>query len=89
MKDYVNKFAVAVSGERTEVMISFVQESPDLTMVNLPQPGEGMGTIPSRTQQETVAELIMSEKSARRLAEIILSTLERGSGKRPAPLSRN
>ncbi len=87
MKDYVNKFAIAVSGERSEVMLTFVQESPDLSLLNLPQ-GEGSGPI-SRTQQETVAELIMSEKSARKLAEMILGTLERGAKRSPSPLSKN
>lgn len=81
-KEYVNKFSVAVSKERSEVIIACVQESPDLNALTMPHPGETVGPLPSHTNQELVADLIMSEKTARRLAEVILQTLDRTNAPR-------
>ena len=65
MMQYVNGFSCAVSKDKSEVVINFVQKVPDV---------EDDGTVSETT--EKVASVIMGRESAKQLTDALAEFLE-------------
>lgn len=74
MYNYVNKINIGANQDKTEVLISFIQETPQF---NAPQVDtEGNVTMQANLQTNTVADIVVTGTFAKEIARLILSITE-------------
>lgn len=76
MQNYINKFNIAINGNRSEVLINFSQSVPQIPnqVANSAEPTEvPVETIP-------VANLVMTEEVAQNLLQMLQDILKDPSG---------
>lgn len=74
MYNYVNKINIATNQDKTEVVISFIQETPQF---NAPQvDAEGNVKMQTSLQTSNVADIVVTGTFAKEIARLILSITE-------------
>ena len=74
MKEYSNAFQLALNSDKTEMVLSFIQETPEVSLK------DGKFSITGITREE-VSGLIISPSMAKNVAENILAILNTGDQK--------
>lgn len=71
MYNYVNKINVGANQDKTEVLLSFIQETPQF---NVPQvDADGNVTLQTNIQSNNVADIVVTGEFAKEIARLILS----------------
>ena len=71
MYNYVNKINVGANQDKTEVLLSFIQETPQF---NAPQVDEaGNMTLQANIQSNNVADIVVTGEFAKEIARLIIS----------------
>ena len=71
MYSYVNKINIGTNQDKTEVLLSLIQETPQF---NVPQvDADGNVTLQTNIQNTNVADIVVTGEFAKEIARLILS----------------
>lgn len=74
MYSYVNKINVGANQDKSEVIVSFIQETPQF---GIPQADEnGTVSLKASIESNKVADIVVTGEFAKEMARLILSVLE-------------
>ena len=74
MYNYVNKINIGANQDKTEVLISFIQETPQFNAPHID--AEGNVTLQTNLQTNNVADIVVTGTFAKEIARLILSITE-------------
>lgn len=74
MYTYSNKINIATNQDKTELVLSFVQESPQFSTIT--NDGEEKPILQSTLNSEPVANIVVTGSFAREIARLILSVMD-------------
>ena len=71
MYNYVNKINVGANQDKTEVLLSFIQETPQFNVAQAD--ADGNVTLQTNIQSNNVADIVVTGEFAKEIARLILS----------------
>ena len=74
MYSYVNKISVAANQEKSEVVLRFIQESPQF---GIPKTDiDGKVSLETSIESNKVADIVVTREFAKEMAQLILSIVD-------------
>lgn len=74
MYNYANKINVAANQDKTEVILSFVQESPQFVVGQVTE--EGGSNMEATLQSTSIADIVVTGEFAKKIASLIMQIVE-------------
>lgn len=71
MYNYVNKINVGANQDKTEVLLSFIQETPQFNAPHVDE--DGNVTLQANIQSNNVADIVVTGEFAKEIARLIIS----------------